>query len=217
MDEIEPLYAEADRRRVNGHRPEDFRAAIRMYELYISRGGPNKRVAQQMMGVCHQRLKEYGRALECYHRALKGASDYERANIKRDMAESYRALRSFEMAEGYLAEALLLLPLDEYPNEHGATLGFRGRVRHAQGRMSEALEDFSEAHRLLVAGGNRSFELYNLLNFADACHWAGRHAQARNLARQALRLSLSKDPRTGRRYGSRAHHLRAIRLFLGFQ
>jgi tetratricopeptide (TPR) repeat protein len=208
-------YEEAERLRINGNTPEDFRRAIELYQRYIRLSGPQVRTAQHMAGVCHQRLHEYDEATEYYLLALEDASDYERGNIERDMAESYGALGEYELAEISLATSLDLLPYGQYPAEHAASLGFLARLQLRQGQIPEAVETFADADQKLHAGPNRHAELYNKLHYASTLSRGGRSFRARQVAFECFKLSLTKDPATGRRYGSRQHHKRAIALLVG--
>jgi tetratricopeptide (TPR) repeat protein len=210
--EYDAPYAEAEQLRINGNEPDDFRRAIRLYQQYIEQGGPNVRAANHMAGVCYQLLHEYDEATEFYLKALEGASDYERGNIERDMAESYGALAEYESAEISLATSLGLLPYEQYPDEHEASLGFLARLQLRQGQIDEALETFADADRKLQAGGNRHTELYNKLECARTLFLAGRKDEARDVAFACLRLSTGLDPATGLRYGTRRHNLRALAL-----
>jgi len=208
-------YAEAERLRINGSAAEDFREAIRLYQQYIELGGPGKRAAHHMIGVCYQRLHEYDEATEYYLIAQEGASDYERGNIERDMAESYGALGEYELAEISLATSLGLLPYEQYPEEHAASLGFLARLQLRRGQIAEAVETFADADQRLHAGSNRHTELYNKLHYAAALSRKGSKIKARHVAFECLKLSFAKNPATGRRYGSRQHHLRALALLVG--
>ncbi len=215
MARYEVPYAEAERLRINGNRPADFRRAIELYQQYIRQGGSHTRTAHHMIGVCYQRLHAYEEAINCYLAALDGASDYERGNIERDMAASYGELGEYELAEISLATSLGLLPYDLYPAEHAACLGFWARLQLARGRVTEAVEMFADADSKLHAGPSRHMELYNKLHYASALSRSGRGWSARRVALACLKLSLAKDPATGRRYGSRQHHKRALSLLVG--
>lgn len=215
MAEYDAHYAEAERLRVNGNTPNDYRRAIYHYRRYIGLGGPRVVDAEHMMGECYYLLHEYEEAFGCYVKALEGAWDYERGNIKRDVAESYQALSRDDLAERSLATSLDLLPYHLYPSEHAASLGFLARLRLSQGLVDEAVETFADADLKLHVSGNRHMELYNKLHYASALFRHGQHGKARRTALACLKLSLSKDRRTGRRYGSRRHHKRALVLLVG--
>jgi len=208
-------FDEAERLRTVGNTPDDFRTAIRLYQEYIELGGPGVRLANQMIGVCHQRLHEYDESINFYLRALDGASDYERGNIERDIAESCIALDEYEFAEISIAKSLELLPFEEYPEEHAQTLGFQARLQLRQGDVPEAVDTLADAVAKLTAGQYYQSLLYPELDYASALSRNGQSAKARLVAFRCLKLSISQDPRTGRRYGSRQHHKRALALLVG--
>lgn len=212
MADHEVLFAKAERLRLHGNQPGDYRKAIELYCQCVEAGGPNERAANHMAGVCHRLLHDYDGALEYFLRAMDGATDFERGNIERDAAECYSALGEYDMAEISLATSLTLLPYDKYPDEHAATLGFLGRLQLRRGRVDEALETFADADQRLRAGTNRYLELYNKLSFARALGLAGRKPEARKVAIDCLRLSTRLDPATGLRYGSHQHNLRALAI-----
>jgi tetratricopeptide (TPR) repeat protein len=172
-------------------------------------------LANQMTGVCYQRLHEYGTATEFYLLAMEEASDYERGNIERDLAESYGALGEYELAESSLAKSLDLLPYAKYPEEHAQSLGHLARLQLRQGQIAEAVDTFADAAAKLKAGHYLQAELYPELDYASALSRDGQLAKARLVAFHSLKLSLSKNPQTGRPYGSRQHHMRALALITG--
>jgi tetratricopeptide (TPR) repeat protein len=212
MADHEVLFTEAERLRVHGNEPADFRRAIALYREYVEAGGPNERAADHMTGVCHRLLGDCDGALEWFLGAMDGATGFERGNIERDAAECHGALGEFAMAEARLNSSLALLPYDTYPEEHAATRGFWGRLQLRRGRIDEALEMLADADQRLRAGSNRYMELYNKLAFARALRLAGRKSEARKVALDCLRLATRTDPATGLRYGNHQHNLRALAI-----
>ncbi|HSX00842.1 MAG TPA: hypothetical protein VLF67_01255 [Candidatus Saccharimonas sp.] len=200
------LVQAGDNRRVDYH---DGYGAGRYYLAALRIHGDRDRYLQQMIGVCYQMRHRYKVALIWYGRALQGANSHERGNILRDMAESYRGLGEYSMAELAINESLGLLAADHYPVEHAASLGFRGRLRRSQGDLAAAIADLTEADRILSAGTNRQLELYNKLSLASAlaadAHWM----RARRVAGQAHRLA--------RWHGSPKHQRRALAIICGWE
>ncbi|MBW4061740.1 tetratricopeptide repeat protein [Candidatus Saccharibacteria bacterium] len=197
MSSIDEHFTQAERLRISGSSDHHFYAAIAHLLVYLLLGGSKEVEAHQMMGVCFQRLHRYDEATECYVHAIEAASDYQRGNIERDLAESYGGLGEYALAEISLATSLDLLPYELYPVEHATSLGFLARLQQRQGQLSEAVETFADADEKLHAGNNPHVELYNKLAYSSALSQAGQQLKSRHVAINALRLSLGKKPSNG--------------------
>lgn len=159
---------------------------------------PLERRIEHMSGVCCQMLHDYKAALGWYALALNGAEGAEYHHIARDKAYALAML-------GRTAEALRLLDEgDAYFNklsqaaDYGANRHFRGRVLRElwrntgnESQRREGLAVLTEAAGRLKYADNRAYELFCLLNLADAeledWHWrlARRHTlQALSLMRR---------------------------------
>jgi tetratricopeptide (TPR) repeat protein len=212
MNSYDAHFDDAERLRINGNTVHDFREAIEHYQAYLDLGGSKLVEANQLMGVCYQRLHEYENAIACFLIANEDSSFYQSGNIERDLAESYGAMRNFSAAKVALDNSLDMFPYDKYPEEHATSLGFLARLQQRQGQLSESVVTFADADTKLHAGNNRHTELYNKLAYASALSRNGQLLKSRRVVFEALRLSISKDSVTGRRYGSRQHHIRALAL-----
>lgn len=204
MTNYEALVAEADRLREHYRNHKDIDAAIIKYWRAIHIEGSRDRHCRQMIGVCYQIKHDYDTAMAWYELALIGASEYETANIYRDMAESESGRDNHDLAMLLLGASLGNLPPEEHLEEHAATLGFMARVYQRRGDIDVAVGHFALADDLLTAGNNRKVELYTKLHYANALSEQGQWLHSRSIALKGLRLSL--------RYGANDHRIRAILL-----
>lgn len=204
MTTYEELIAEADHLRVDLYKPHQ---AIGKYEAALDIGGPRDRHCLQMIGVCYKIERDYDQAIAWFKRAVVGASDYELGNIYRDWADAKAGQGHYQSAEALLRNSLDLLPYSERPEEHAITCGFLARNLQRQGDIIDAIKHYAAADRLLAEGTNRHFELYNKLHYADALSQGGGWISSRVKAVQAFCLA--------RKYGARAHKMRALILIVG--
>jgi tetratricopeptide (TPR) repeat protein len=206
MTTYEQYIALGENLRTKRHHP---RTAIKYYQRARNVGGDRDRHCQQMIGVCHQMVGRYEAAIEWYFKALEeeGASDYERGNIERDLAESYGNLGWLDLAETSLLTSLDLLPYEDHPAKHAASLGFLARLYRRQGRLAEALEVFADADQKLRRAEAYDLRLYNKLHQASALSRAGRRHEMIRAVGEAL--ALIPD------HGSPGHRRRAMILLYG--
>ena len=207
MTNYEALVAEGDRLREHYRSHKDIDEAIEKYKQALTIGGSRDHHCRQMIGVCYQIKCDYAAAMVWYREALVGASEFETGNIYRDMAESESGRNNHDLALRWLGESLGRLPIEEYPEEHAATLGFMARVYQRRGDLELAIPYFGLASVLLGLGRNRKIELYTKLHYANALSEGGQWLKSRSVALAAAKLS--------RRYGGRAHKGRAVILLIG--
>lgn len=204
MTTYEELIDQAERFRVELYKPDE---AIEKYLEALQLKGPRDRHCLQMIAVCYKIKHDYDQAIAWFKRAIVGASDYELGNIYRDWAEAESGRGEYDRAEDLLSQAIDLLPYSEYPEEHAITHSFLARNLQRQGIIIDAIKLYAAADHLLAKGANRHFEMYNKLHYADALSQGGGWISSRVNAVQAFRLA--------RKYGARAHKIRAVILLVG--
>lgn len=151
----------------------------------------------QQAGVCRKMMRQFTQALAYLQVALTAAeAAWLISAICRDTADVYCKMGDLNRALDLLEEALEGLSETEEPEHYGITLSWIGRVERDKGFHGSALAKFECAHQILHGAGNRSFELYNLLDLADErckCH---RPMRGRKAARQAFGLARVHGSRT---------------------
>lgn len=202
----EEWLAKGDDLRINKYMPREaiecYKTAIARLDLPVDRC----RFAKHMIGVCYAMLHAYQTAVTWYEQALLHADSLERANIYRDMADSYRAMRMYHDAEMHLNDAMKLLSYIDNPTEMGATLGFLARSASDQGFYEAALIDYAGADDLLMEN-NEQLALYNRLHWASTLSLAGHGLESRVLALKCLLMC--------KKYGAKPHYVRAAAIFVG--
>ncbi len=159
-------------------------------------------ICYQQAGVCCKMMRQFIQALSYLDEALNTAKAAWLASaILRDTADAYCKMGDLGRARNLLYQALEGLSEAGEPEHYGITLSWIGRVERDRGFHSSALGMFERAHQILHGAGNRSFELYNLLDLADERCKCDHPMRGRQAAHQAFRLA--------RVYGSRNEVRRA--------
>jgi tetratricopeptide (TPR) repeat protein len=190
-------------------RMNDPEGAITDY--YLALKCPDAPVARcmQQIGVCRKMQGRYYEAIDALMVALAEAEDdLMSGKIHRDLADVYTKMGNHKKAQHVLDVSLQLLDARLYPEEHAMTLSWIGRNEFAQGHNRPALAQFEQAAVILRKGGNRDYELYNLLDYAEAASDLEQPLRSRRQSSRALYLTF-----TGRA-GAGPHKLRALALFV---
>ena len=147
------------------------------------------------LGEVYRNLDQYPKAVELYQEALTifrkfGNLTKGEGTILNNLGDAYRYQSQYPQAlESFQQAAAIFRKIGTRISE-GTSIGNIGRVYAQQNQYQKAIEFYQQALVILRQGSDRIGEVRNLKNMGSALYKSGKHVEATDTLRGAIKVSV---------------------------